>query len=243
MPGYAITNTIGNVPINFGTLTTATAEAGTTGRIVNAVDPWWGGGEFIYGKAGGAIRQFGLCVINPAYASGEWVFTMTEAPSTAILGRPVCVAPVAMDSGEFGWFQIGGVTPVNCNASVAADTTFSIAATGQGGAAAAGKQVVNARIIAAGSTTVAKTNCSSISGSYTLKVTNASGWFCGAYLSGTGVGTGAVVTDISPDGLTVTMSVVTTAAITGTVTATYNNSTVYYNVAHINRPFAQGAIT
>ncbi len=51
------------------------------------------------------------------------------------------------------------------------------------------------------------------------------------------------VTDIDPSGTLVTLSVATTAAVNGTVTGTYNNATIFYNVAHLNRPFAQGAIT
>ena len=102
--------------------------------------------------------------------------------------------------------------------------------------------MLNARSILAATTTSAKTNCTANSGSTQLIVPNADGWFCGVYLSGTGIAALTVVTDIAPDGRTVTLSVATTAAVTGTVTATYNNATVFYNVAHLNRPFAQGQI-
>ena len=57
------------------------------------------------------------------------------------------------------------------------------------------------------------------------------------------IAAGTTVSSIDPSGRFVTLSAVTTAAVAGTVTATYNNATVFYNVAHINRPFAQGAIT
>jgi glycerol uptake facilitator-like aquaporin len=62
-------------------------------------------------------------------------------------------------------------------------------------------------------------------------------------LSGTGIAAGTTITDIDPSGTQVTLSAVTTAAVNGTVTATYNNGTIFYNVAHINNPIAQGAIT
>ena len=218
-------------------------ERTSPGIVVDAVDPYWGGGEFIYCKAGGTIRQFGLVVLTPAVSGGKMTYVATEVPNTTILGRMVGVAMVPAASGNFFWVQIGGIVPVNCNASVAADTTFAIAAAGQGGALAAGKQIVNARVVIAASQTVAKTNCTANSGSTRLLVPSADGWFAGAYLSGTGIAATTTVTDIDPSGTIVTLSLATTAAVAGTVTATYNNATVYYNVAHINRPFAQGAIT
>lgn len=237
---------VGNSPISLAGLTVDATPRHPEGHIIVAHDPWWGSGEFIYARANGAIRTFGLCQLNPAFNSTDnrWYFEVTEAASTAILGRMVCVAMKVMADNEYGWFQISGVVPVNSNAAVAADATFSIAATGQGGAAAAGKQIVNARIVGASTITVAKTNCSTKTAiTKTLEVPNSDGWFVGAYLSGTGIGAACIVSSISPDGRTVTMSVDTTAVIAGTVTATYNNATIYYNVAHINRPFQQGAIT
>ena len=243
---YAVqTPVIGQPLINVIGLSSSTTRQLPHGTIQTASDPWWGAGEFIYGRANGTIRTFGLCKINPTFDSTDlcWRFEVTEAASTAILGRPICVAQTGMASGDYGWFCIGGVTPVNSNAAVAANATFSIAATGQGGAAATGKQIVNARIVGASTITVAKTNCITQGISTILTVPNSDGWFEGCYLSGTGVGSAAIVSSISPDGKTVVMSVASTAAITGTVTATYNNATIYYNIAHINRPFQQGAIT
>lgn len=213
------------------------------GMILTAVDPYWGGGEFIYVKANGAVTQYGLLVITPTIASGQVVYNATEVPNTANLGRTLAVAMVPASSGQFFWACIGGVVPVKCNASVAADTTFGIAAAGQGGANSAGKQVLNARVAIAATQTVAKTGCTANSGSTALRIPNADGWFVGAYLSGTGIAALTVITDIDPSGTLATLSVATTAAVNGTVTATYNNATIFYNIAHINRPFAQGAIT
>ena len=237
---------VGASLVNLAGLTVDTTPRHPEGLIVSAVDSWWGAGEFIYARANGAIRAFGLVQLNPAFNSTDnrWYYEATEAASTAILGRPLCVAQKTMADNDYGWFCIAGLTPVNCNAAVAADTTFSVAATGQGGAAATGKQVVNARIVGASTITVAKANCTSPQAiTKTINVPNSDGWFVGAYLSGTGIGAASIIASISPDGRTVTSTVDTTAVIAGTVTATYNNATIYYNVAHINRPFSQGAIT
>lgn len=215
------------------------------GFLLAGYDSWWGGGEFIYGRANGTIRHKGLVVVTPTFdsTSSTWRYEFTEAPNTANLGRTLAVAMVAMASGDYGWFQIGGVTPVDCQAAVAADTTFGIAAAGQGGANSAGKQILNARVIGASTTTVAKANCAGVSGSTVIDVPSTDGWFPGVFLSGTGVGAAARVASIMPSGRQVVATVANSAQISGTVTATYNNATIFYNVAHLNRPFAQGAIT
>jgi hypothetical protein len=178
----------------------------------------------------------------PIVSGGKYIHQMTQVANTAIMGRPVCVAMTSMTVNQWGWFMVAGIAPVNCNASVAADTTFSIAAAGQGGALAAGKQIVNARVIIAATQTVAKTGVAN-SGSTQLFIPGDDGWFVGAYLSGTGIAASTVVNDIDPSGTIVTLNNATTAAVNGTVTATYNNATIFYNVVHMHYPFAQGAIT
>jgi len=243
---YQITSPfIGNAPIALDGQAVNTVAAHQPGLIVPGTSNWWGPGEFIYARANGSIRAFGLCVITPTFDStnNRWNYDVTEVPNTANLGRMLCVSMAVMSSGDFGWFQISGVTPVNCQAAVAADTAFGIAAAGQGGANSAGKQVLNGRVIGASTTTVAKANATAANASRLLQVPNSSGWFVGVYLSGTGIAAGTTVTSIDPSGRFVTLSADTTAAVNGTVTATYNNATVHFNVAHLNRPFAQGAIT
>ncbi len=219
-----------------------TTERMAAGSIVNAVDPYWGGGEFIYCKAGGTIRTLGLVVITQAVSGGKVTYVATECPNTANLGRTLGVAMVPATVGQFLMVCIGGTVPVNCQAAVAADTSFGIAAAGQGGANAAGKQILNARVVLASTTTVTKASSTANSGSTKLNVPSADGLFIGCYLSGTGIAALTVVSDIDPSGTSVTLSVATTAAVNGTVTGTYNNATIYYNVAHLNRPFAQGRI-
>lgn len=220
-----------------------TVEQHPSGFLAGGDDDFWGGREFIYARYNGTVRQFGLCVLTPVIVSGKIRYEATEVPNTANLGRSLAVAMVGGAAGQFGWFCIGGVVPVNCQAAVAADTTFGIAAAGQGGANSAGKQILNARVVIASTTTVVKAGCTAANASRLLQVPNSEGWFIGAYLSGTGIAAGTTVVSIDPSGRFVTLSADTTAAVNGSVTATYNNATVFYNVAHINRPFAQGAIT
>lgn len=220
-----------------------TVARATSGNVVTGADPYWGGGEFIYARANGSIRQFGICVMSPVVVAGAYRYEATEVPNTANLGRSICIAMTVMTVGQFGWFMMKGVTPVNCQAAVAADTSFGIAAAGQGGAVTAGKQVLGGRIVVASTQTVAKVGCAANSGSLQLAIPSSDGWFTGIYLSGTGIAANTTVVDITPDGKIATLSLATTAAVNSTITGTYNNATVFYNVAHINRPIAQGAIT
>ena len=235
---------IGNSPIqNIGQVDSTPRHL--PGTLLTAVDNYWGAGEFLYARAGGTVDIFALCVITPTFDSTlkSWRYDATEVPNTANLGRTVAVAMAPMTSGEYGWFCVGGIVPVDSGASVAADTTFGITAAGKVGANSAGKQILNARVIAPATTTVAKANAIASNASRLLKVSDSEGWFVGAVLSGTGIAAGTKITKISPDGREVTLSADTTAQVAGTVTATYNDGTTYYNVAHLNRPFAQGAIT
>lgn len=245
MPGFASYGAgVGNYGVNFFQAPDTTQREGL-GSIVTAVDAVWGGIEVIYARASASIRQAGLCTLQATWDTtlNTWRVDAAEVANTANLGRNLCVSLAAMTAGQFGWFAISGNVPVNSNASVAAGTTFGIAAAGQAGANTAGKQVLNAVISAAASTTFAKANCSAPSGSLFLQVPNSDGWFPGVYLSGTGIAAGTTVVAIDPANRTITLSAATTAAVTGTVTATYNNGTVFYNVAQLSRPFAQGAIT
>jgi hypothetical protein len=250
-----ITPYIGNRPIqeffnpsdDVNTLFSPAVLPQPMGALLTAVDPYWGTGEFMYVRANGSIRAFGLVVLNPVFNTTDlrYRWEATEVPNTANLGRTLGVAIRAMSAGQYGWIQVGGVCPVNCQAAVAADTTFGIAAAGQGGANSAGKQILNARVVAASSTTVAKTGVVT-GGSTILRVTQANnidGWFIGAPIAGTGIPASSTIAGLDPDARTVTLSAAATASGGITATVTYNDGTIFYNVAHINRPFAQGAIT
>lgn len=217
------------------------------GFIARAEDPVFGGGELLFARAGGSIRNYGLCVFTPVWDATNFRYTWnaTEAPNTANLARAVGVnMPGAMTVGQFGWFLISGTVPVNGTASVAADTTTGIAAAGQIGANTAGKQLVGARVVTAATNTVAK-SAVGVSGSNVISFpgSNNDGFFVGGVLTGTGVGASAVVSFVDPLGAYILATVVNSAAINGTVTQTANDGTIFYNVVTLNRAFAQGAIT
>lgn len=225
-----------------------TTELIRGGFLAEAEDAVFGGGEMMFARANGAIRNYGVCVFTPVWDATNFrlTYNATEVPNTANLGRElgINVSGQALASGQFAWFLVSGQCPVNCNASVAADTTFGIAAAGQGGANTAGKQIVNARVVTAATNTVVKA-AQGLNGSNQINFpgSNNDGYFVGGALTGTGVGAAALVTFVDPMGAYILASVVNSAAINGNVTQTANDATTFYNLATLNRAFAQGAIT
>ena len=223
----------------------AGGQGPSPGEIVTAVDKVWGGAEFIFARANGSIRSYGLCVLTPVWDGTNKVYTWnaTECPNTANLGRALGVGPgLAMVSGQYGWFMLSGNTPINGTASVAADTTVGITAAGQIGANSAGKQLLNARGVTAATNTVVKA-ATGLSGDFILNVADTDGWFVGGYLSGTGVGAAAIIAEIGPMGKWVRGTVADSPGVASNVTQTANNATIFYNIVNLNRAFAQGAIT
>lgn len=241
-PGYPV---IGEATAVFST-TDPSSPPFQPSIVAQAFDYVFGAGEFVWARANGAIRVYGLCVLTPVWDATFrcFVWNATEAPNTANLGRPLAVAqnPVALAAGQYAWFQISGNTPINGTASVAADTALGITAAGQVGANSAGKQLLNARVVQAATATVVKAS-TGLSGSNVINVPDTNGLFVGGYLSGTGVGASAIVNFVDPLGKYIIASVVNSADIAGNVTQTNNNATIYYNVVNLNRTFAQGAIT
>lgn len=235
----------GYSPVSTFGLTNDTEARHPMGTIRQVVSTYWGGAEVVYARAGAAIAQYAACMLDPSFsgANSQWRHNMIEVTNTANMGRPVYVAMLAMGSGNFGWFVRRGYTPVKSDASVAITAAIGITAAGTLGAVANGKQIVNCRVSGVATTTVAKANSTANAASRALTVSNSDGWFPGIYLSGTGIASGTTVTAISPDGRTVTLSADTTAAVAGTVTGTYNNGTIYYNVVHLDCPFAQGQVS
>jgi hypothetical protein len=217
--------------------------------IAVAEDPVWGCGEFVFGQVGvGGVRIYGGCVALPVWDATNKIYTynFTEWPATTLLGRPgyIWQGNRAAVVGEYGWFQMTGRSPVNGTATVGADTAAGHNATGQLTANGASLQLLNARVITpATQTVVAAVAGFGASGDTTIGLTNVSGFIIGGYLSGTGVGAAAIVSGIDPIGKTITATVVNSAQVTGNVTCTYNNATIFYNVLEMNRVMLQGPIT
>lgn len=216
-----------------------TTQRHQLGLKVDAVDPFWGFGTFIYVDAASTMEKGSVV---------QWdeTFTAADIPNTANLGRPVGVLMQSMVSGEFGWMQVAGFAPWSATASVAADTAIGITGAGQVGANSAGKQILGARNRYPGTTTLAKTNVQTQNGSAVLKTNGYDGWFVGMALSGSGIPASTIVAKLDPDGRTVymgatigTLDKLATATAAVTVTGTWTG----YLGPVFNNPFCQGAIT
>lgn len=228
----SVDGTVGLQQANFVYTVDTTARV-RTGMIVNCVDTYWGGAEFMYGKATAGIRMGGVCTYIPVLTNGALETQMTESAKTASSGRALCFAMATMTTGQFGWFAISGTVPASLSSTgTAAGAAIGLVATGQVGVTSATFGVLNAVTALPATTTVAKTGCKGNSGDFNITIPNGEGWFIGCVLTGTGVGASALVTAISPDQRTATVSVANSAAVTGTVTATYTG----FIVITIDRP-------
>lgn len=208
------------------------------GFIATAEDPIWGPGEFVFARAGAGIRIYGGCQFLPVWDATNKVYTynMTEWTATANSGRPYYIyqGTTAATTGQYGWFQMSGRSPLNCSADLAAGARVGHNATGQGTADAATLGINNAVSITPGTNTVASLG-RGIAGDNVIFLDNTAGFFVGGYLSGTGVGAAAIVTSVNPLGKYITASVVNSAAIGTTVTQTANNATIFLPVIEFNR--------
>ena len=242
--------TVGSQPVgNFNTAVEVAQSASgyvplvPLGTIQSLVDPYWGGGEAIRlripaGTAAIPVGGGAVCSATFAYAA---------VPNTANLGQPMYFAvnavPLNASFDQFAWFYIAGTFPAYSSASVAINAPIGIVAAGQLGANSAGKQILNAKVNAAATTTVVKANCSTRAGSPIVQVPNTDGWFVGLAVTGTGIPATTTILSIDASGTLVTLSNNATAAGSVSLTGTYTATANFWNVLTANRPFAQGAIT
>jgi hypothetical protein len=233
---------IGSQPVgNF--FTPDTTQRHKLGAQLEFVDPYWGGG----------VATYLAIPTSTAFKVGEVVYwdngnNAIDIPNTANLGFPVALAMNANASNassvQYGWFLTSGQGPALSGASVAAAAAIGITAAGKLGAVANGKQILNARVSLAATTTVVKANVQTVNGSPILRCTvgGTDGWFVGVAVTGTGIPASTTITAVNPDN-TVVMSANATATGSVSVTGTYNDGTNFWNVLAINSPLAQGQVT
>lgn len=218
-----------------------TTQRHVLGLKVDAVDPFWGYGEFVYGKAAAALVKGNLVVQQATLG------TFDKVPNTALLGQPVLVAMNTMAINTFGWFLKAGLAVVSSTATVAAAAAVGLTAAGQIGANTAGKQILGYIQLKSQTATQAFTNVGTKNGMSSLITNGYDGAFLGMALSGTGIPASTVVAKLDPDGRTIyTGSAIGTvgdknATATGTITLT--GTFTGFSLGHIESPFAQGAIT
>lgn len=232
MPGYApIHPVVGAQPFNT-IFTPDTTQRWQLGMMMDAVDPYFGYGRFVYGKAVAAQVPGTLVTLDNT-------FTATVLPSTANLGTPVFAAAQNFAINTFGWYQMEGLCPITTSAAVVAGATVYIGTAGNLTATlAAGKNILGVRVNQIATFTITKANAQTQAGSPVIGVQSTDGLFVGMALSGTGVAAGTI-TLIDSSGRFITNTANSTATGSITLTGTYTG----YCLAGINAPFAQGNIT
>lgn len=233
MPYSIMEGTIGTPPPG-DIFVPDTVQKFPLGTIIQGVDPFFGFGEFVYGKAGGS----GIGVGRVSYFAAE-TYVASDIPNTANLGRALMTSVAAMAANTFGWFRTRGMGPWSCTASVAAGTSFGITGAGQVGANSAGKQILNAQIVQPSTYAPTKAGCNTVNGSTRVSVPNIDGLFVGLTVSGTGIPGSTTITAIDSSQNFLTLNNAATA--TGSVTLTFTWTT--FLLVMTNGAFAQGAIT
>lgn len=211
------------------------------GLKLDAIDPYWGYGEFVYGKAKATIAKGNLCRLDNN-------FFADLVPNTANLGIPVYVAMApAMVSGNWGWFMKAGQAVMAATATVAADVAIGLTGAGTVGAVTAGKQILGARNFLPQTTTKVLTNVVTVNANPVIVTSGYDGWFVGMALSGTGIAAASIVAVLYSDGRSVGVGTVVgtlaAAQITATGAVSVTGTYTGFTVAMIESPLAQGQIT
>ncbi len=136
--------------------TTSDTQKHALGMEIDASDPTYGTGRFVY-LLGVASTVVGSIV---TYNATTWQTTL--APNTANLNSPVAIAMSANVAAYYGWYQVIGLAVIKKTA-VAVSPQVAVYLSGTAGrvksTAASGKQIVNAKsanlaTVASGTSTV-----------------------------------------------------------------------------------------
>lgn len=121
---------------------TDTTQNHPLGTCVDATDPTYGAGEFIY------LKGVASTVVGSLVTYDQNLATTTLAPATGGVGS-VAVAMSANVANQYGWYQIAGAAAVKApNAMTPGADVFMLAATpgSVDDAPVAGEQVLNAKV-------------------------------------------------------------------------------------------------
>ena len=237
----ALTPLIGSQPIS-NYFIPDTTQRQPLGATLDAFDTYYGSSRWIYLLCGATAIPTGTVV--------QWDkdFVAVANPATAGTGAPVAFSSFnpTVPIGAYFWAQISGKLPVLSASSVAALTPIGIHASTAGSlnTMGNGRQLVNANVVLAATGTIVKT-AQTKNGSSVITVTDASGWFQGLPLSGTGIPASTIVGAIAADNRTVTMyqsggTTAQTATATGSVSAT--GTLTGYVLIDARHAFVQGQV-
>lgn len=233
MPGYAPVHPLAGMGPVTDIMVPDTTQKFAAGTVIDAVDPYFGFGRFMYLQSGAAYDPGVLVSIV------DQTFLTAALATTANLGSNFFVTRQVMSAvNVWGWFQFEGIAPVRVDVGVAAGAAIGIGTTaGRATTNAAGKQLLGVRVLQPATFTLTKLG-TTYNGTKFIDVSNVDGLFKGLAVSGTGVAAGTVVT-LDSGGTRIAVSANSTASGTVTVTFTWTG----YNMLMLMSPMTQGAIT
>jgi hypothetical protein len=136
----------------------AIAEVSTTqrhpmGTIVQASDPTYGVGEFIY------LKGVANTVVGSPVVYNTASYTTTLAPVGANKAQPVAFAMGATVADRWGWYQIGGIAVARktCTVSLAANAAVGVLTAGLIAGTGSGKEIQGALVAVVASATAGRT--------------------------------------------------------------------------------------
>jgi len=134
--------------------TSSTTQRHPIGSIVQATDPTYGSGEFIYLK-GVASTAVGSLV---TYNSTTGVTTLAAVPSSNI-PMPIAVAMDDTGASEWGWYQISGQSIMAKTASIClvAGVAVGVKTVGLIASTGTGKEMLGAVVMATASAATGRT--------------------------------------------------------------------------------------
>lgn len=83
--------------------TTSTTQKHPLGQIVQAFDSTYGAGEFIY------LKSINSTIVGSVVTYHLSTFLTALATSVVGVSNPIAVAMNASSTGEYNWYQIGGI--------------------------------------------------------------------------------------------------------------------------------------
>lgn len=139
-------------------ITADLTEVGTTqlwplGTIIEAVDPTYGAGEFIYLK--GVASTVAGSIVN--YKGTTWQTALGYAGEN--VPSPLAIAMGACVAGHYGWYQIGGIAIAAkaCTVSFAAAAKVAVgSSSGLAVASLSGQEIMGAFVSAVASATAGR---------------------------------------------------------------------------------------
>ena len=107
------------------TLSTSTPEYPAPPFTIGTICPTSNEGEAVYATASTAVTQYDACQITYLYSATPITSTIAATQRGAVVG----FALQTMTTGQYGWFQIGGVATIGTVATATANGLLYTSAT------------------------------------------------------------------------------------------------------------------